>query len=215
MLDFLAGAISGVCQIAVGFPFDTVKVHIQNNEPIRHLQYNQYFRGIQYPLLSSSLINGMLFSIFNTSQKYIDNSVVCGFLAGSLTSPVIFMFDVAKTTRQLGAKHSMKRFLTRHGFPCTVLRESLAFATYFPVYSELRKREYSSLTSGGVAGLMNWTLTYPIDVLRNRQVGKNISFRQAYELGNLWKGYSVCAVRAVLVNSVGFWVYERCMDSFA
>jgi len=28
-------------------------------------------------------------------------------------------------------------------------------------------------------------------------------------MGNLWKGYSLCAVRAVLVNAINFWVYEN------
>ena len=33
--------------------------------------------------------------------------------------------------------------------------------------------------------------------------------KQAIKIGNLWKGYSVCATRAVLVNACTFSVYEK------
>ena len=36
----------------------------------------------------------------------------------------------------------------------------------------------------------------------------NISIKKALKMGNLWKGYPVCATRAVIVNAVNFWTYE-------
>ena len=56
--------------------------------------------------------------------------------------------------------------------------------------------------------LVNWTLTYPIDVIRNRQMAQNIPYKKAIEQGNLWKGFSTCATRAIIVNSSSFYVYE-------
>lgn len=211
MNDFLAGAISGISQITIGHPFDTAKVHIQNNQSFSGMYIKEYFRGIQYPLMSSTIVNGMLFDIYNRSFKITNNSFISGVIAGVITSPVIFLFDVAKTTRQLGEKNSIKRLIQTRGYPVTILRESVAFSTYFSTFKYCKDNEINTLLSGGIAGLMNWTVSYPIDVIRNRQIGKNISFKEAYELGNLWKGYPICAVRAVLVNSVGFWVYEECM----
>jgi hypothetical protein len=211
MNDFLAGAISGISQMSIGHPFDTAKVRIQNNQSVLGMPIRHYFRGIQYPLMSSTLINGMLFDIYNRSYKTINNTIVSGVFTGFFTSPVIFFFDVAKTTRQLGEKNSIRRIFQTRGFPVTTLRESLAFATYFSTFQYCKEKKYNTLVSGGIAGLMNWTITYPVDVIRNRQVGKGMTSREAYRMGQLWKGYPICAVRAVLVNSVGFWVYEKCM----
>ena len=63
--------------------------------------------------------------------------------------------------------------------------------------------------AGGLAGLSNWTLTYPLDVIRSRQVAQQIPMRLAIAQKNLWKGYSVCATRALIVNAANFWVYEK------
>ena len=68
------------------------------------------------------------------------------------------------------------------------------------------------LISGGIAGLCNWTATYPLDVIRNREIAQNINFREAMKMGGLWKGYSFCALRAVKVNAIGFFVYEKCCN---
>ena len=62
--------------------------------------------------------------------------------------------------------------------------------------------------AGGLAGLANWTASYPIDVIRSRQIASNCTVKQAYDMGNLWKGFGLCALRAILVNSVGFYVYD-------
>ena len=65
------------------------------------------------------------------------------------------------------------------------------------------------MISGGIAGLVNWTTTYPIDVIHARQIAQHISIKQAIKQGNLWRGFPVCATRAVLVNATTFSVYEK------
>ena len=80
---------------------------------------------------------------------------------------------------------------------------------YFGSYNYLKDQGFNPLISGGLAGLLNWTTTYPIDVIRSRQIAQQISIKQAIKMGNLWKGYSVCALRAVIVNAANFWVYEK------
>ncbi len=81
-------------------------------------------------------------------------------------------------------------------------------SSYFGSYNYLRSKEYHPLIAGGFAGLTNWTLTYPIEVVKNRQLAQNISILSAVKQGNIWKGYPICATRAFLVNAVNFWTYE-------
>ena len=97
------------------------------------------------------------------------------------------------------------------GYPITVLREMVALSSYFYTFYGLKDKHVNILLAGGIAGLMNWTVSYPLDVMRNRQIGMNISLSEAYKMGDFWKGYSICATRAILVNSIGFWVYETMM----
>ena len=99
----------------------------------------------------------------------------------------------------------------------TTMRESLAFASYFGSYDWLKTQQVPVLIAGGLAGLLNWTVTYPIDVIKSRQMAQNIGIREAYSQGQLWKGYSVCALRAILVNAAIFYTYEttkRLLDSY-
>ena len=60
---------------------------------------------------------------------------------------------------------------------------------------------------------MSWLSTYPLDVIKTRQMeNKTLSLYDSYKIGSLWKGFSVCVIRAVIVNAVGFWSYRKTMD---
>jgi hypothetical protein len=96
-----------------------------------------------------------------------------------------------------------------YGFPLTFVRESIAYSGWFGSYFTLtEKYSFSSFYSGGIAGVIAWTISYPFDVIRNRQLAQNIDIQTAYRQGTLWKGYIICIIRAAIVNSVGFAVYD-------
>ena len=72
---------------------------------------------------------------------------------------------------------------------------------------------FNPLLAGGIAGLLSWTFTYPVDVVKSRiQSGKSINYHEAIRKKNLWKGYSFCAGRAIVVNSLGFYIYDLCKN---
>jgi hypothetical protein len=39
-------------------------------------------------------------------------------------------------------------------------------------------------------------------------MAQNLTIKQALTMGNLWRGFPICAARAFIVNAVDFWVYE-------
>ena len=47
-----------------------------------------------------------------------------------------------------------------------------------------------------------------MDVIRSRQLAEDKTMVESFKDGKLWRGFGICAVRAVLVNSVGFYVYD-------
>lgn len=234
METFLSGSISGIAQTTVGYPFDTLKVRLQNNTTFHNTTFRSLFRGIYFPLVSNTIVNAVLFSSQESIQKFINyknkgscyncthkkdtnntnNTIIpnffSGFISGALISPIVYFFDIGKTLKQMNKQITLSNFITRRGYVSVLLRESIAYGTYFSVYKKLRDEKISPFVSGGISGLCNWTITYPLDVLRNRQIVNNITWSEAYNMGHLWRGYSICALRAVLVNSVGFYVYEEC-----
>ena len=214
MNDFIAGSISGLSQTLVGHPFDTLKVLRQNNisYSLRDFPVKEYFRGVSYPMGFSILINSCCFGFYNIIYNHIPNHFISGSIAGGLITPFVHFQGIGKIQRQIGNQLTLYSFMTTHGVLSSFYREFFAFGTYFGTYYYLRDKNVNILLCGGIAGLANWTLTYPIDVLRNRVYAQNITMREAAMQGNIWKGYGLCASRAILVNAVGFYVYELFKD---
>jgi hypothetical protein len=195
MSDFIAAACVGVGQVSVGYPFDTTKVLIQNNRKWFRLPIRDYYRGWRFPLMSAIILNCITFPTVERTKPYTKNSFVSGALAGILISPIVFCFDVGKIKNQTHQSISFKTILNTKGRYSTFVRETLASTLYFGSYFTCRDHGFNPLISGGIAGLCNWTITYPIDVVKSRQISQNITMVKALKMGNLWKGF--LATRAV------------------
>ena len=89
----------------------------------------------------------------------------------------------------------------------TILRESVALSAYFGSYHRCRETQ-NTFVSGAAAGLFNWTLSYPIDTVRCRQIAQRCTIKNALAQGRIWKGFGIAAMRAMIVNACGFTVYE-------
>ena len=213
MTEFIAGCSSGIVQTIIGHPIDTIKVLQQTQQPF-HTNLLHYYKGISYPITFNILCTGATFDINSRIKKITGSYYLSGFLTGGIISPIIYMFDVGKIHYQTNptVSLSLTNFSRINGMGTTFLRESFSNAIYMGLYFDMEER-YGPLISGGLAGLACWTFTYPFDVIKTRQMNnKKISFLEAYKLGKLWKGFSACAIRAVLVNAAGFWSYRKTMD---
>ncbi|XP_047396373.1 solute carrier family 25 member 47 [Sciurus carolinensis] len=88
-MDFVAGAIGGVCGVAVGYPLDTVKVRIQT-EPkytgiwhcirdiYRQERVRGFYRGLSLPVCTVSLVSSVSFGTYRHCLAHI-----CRFRYGS------------------------------------------------------------------------------------------------------------------------------------
>ena len=209
MAEIVSGFCAGLAQIIVGHPFDTIKVLIQNNKPWRGLSFNRYYKGWKYPSASAIFFNCTAFPVYEYSIKKTENRFISGGFAGLAVTPIAFSFDIGKIKQQTDQKVVIRDFYKTKGLTTTTMRETLAMITYFSSYNYLKEIEMHPLISGGLAGLTNWTIIYPIDVVKTRQMAQNITIKEAISQGYLWKGYSVCALRAIIVNAAIFFVYEK------
>jgi hypothetical protein len=201
-MDVVAAFCVGWSETLVGFPFVTAKVLVQNGESWRQRPL-RYYQGVKYPLMGSVAFNMLVFPMHERLFPYLGHWGA-GFVSGLAVSPQVFMLDTFTIRRQTNQAAGSLR--GARGFGMTLTRESLAMATYFGVYHRVREGA-NSFVAGGCAGLANWTLTYPLDTIRTRQIAQGVRARDA--LGHLWKGYRFAAARSVVVNAVSFSVYER------
>ena len=205
-MDVVASFCVGWSETLVGYPFVTAKVLLQNGrswrQPLLH-----YYRGVKYPLMNSVGFNMLVFPVH--ARLYKDwGHVGAGAVAGLLVSPQVFFVDTFTIRRQTNQSVSLSMFRGSRGLGMTFAREVLAMGTYFGTYYRVRDGA-NSFVAGGCAGLANWTLTFPLDTLRTRQIAQRCSVSEALSQGRLWRGYGFAASRSVLVNAVSFSVYER------
>lgn len=203
---FLAGALTGLLQNAFAHPLDTVKTYVQNNPHKKiDLRKINYFNGILFSSKISIITTSITFGV-NYSQKD-NNHYKTGLIAGvfnSITNPL----EVQKVQRQIQkVGEPLLKLPLYKGFGATFLRETTANSIYFGSYHDL-KNKIGIFQAGGVAGVSCWLLTYPIDVIKSRVQSSNITYLEAYKVGNIWRGLSYCLVRAYIGNAIGFSIYE-------
>tara|TARA_B100000242_G_C42632068_1_gene297529 strand:- start:47 stop:493 length:447 start_codon:yes stop_codon:yes gene_type:complete len=144
--------------------------------------------------------------------KKIDNHFISGFISGLLAGPLIAPIDKLKINKQIGNYSNKNLFV---GTSITSVRESFGTGIYFSSYNYLKnmnlfKGDLNILMAGGNAGLLSWLLTYPIDVIKTRiQAGQDECVKSAFNKGKLFNGLNICLARSFLVNSIGFYVYEK------
>ena len=211
MLDFLCGVIAGCSQVVVGYPLDTIKVLMQNNQSWKTKNPLSLYRGFAYPLCNSIFFNSTVFTIYERTKIYTQNDWISGFLSGVVVAPIVFTFDIGKIKRQTKQKLTIRDIYSTKGLPVTFGRETVAMSVYFGVYN-MCVHDYNlhPLIGGGLSGITNWTVTYPLDILKTRQMARNCTIQEAYRVpGSMWKGYPVCALRAIVVNASVFYVYDK------
>ena len=209
MTDFISAFCVGIAQISVGHPFDTVKVLIQNNKSWRRLTFKDYYRGWKFPMTTSILFNCTIFPVYERTIEYTNSHLLSGFISGLAVSPVVFCSEVGKIRQQTKQPISLQTLIKSRGILSTTARETIAMSTYFLMYKYAKNDlKFNPMFAGSLAGLANWTLTYQFDIVKSRQIAQGLTIRDAIKMGNLWRGYPVCALRAIIVNGVIFYTYE-------
>uniref|UniRef100_A0A8C9Q6G0 Solute carrier family 25 member 20 n=1 Tax=Spermophilus dauricus TaxID=99837 RepID=A0A8C9Q6G0_SPEDA len=195
--NFVAGGFGGVCLVFVGHPLDTVKVRLQTQPPSLPGQPPMYSGTID--CFRKTLIREIQASSGET--KY----------TGTL--------DCAKKIYQeFGIRGIYK------GTVLTLMRDVPASGMFFMTYecvSELSAPRI--LVAGGIAGIFNWAVAIPPDVLKSRfqtaPPGKYPNgFRDVLRelirdegITSLYKGFNAVMIRAFPANAACFLGFEVAM----
>lgn len=220
-IDLISAICVGLNQALVGHPFDTVKVLLQTHSTKRpplvwyRLPWRTYYRGVRYPLMTGIGFNGTVFPVYEAVRRQWGSPFWAGFVAGVMVTPFVAVSEGAKIIRQTSTTRQLTRKVVCRGMPSTFLRETSAMSTYFATYSYLHETHHiHPFWAGGLCGLAGWTVSYPVDVIRSRQIVSEtpLGFMEAMHRGRLWVGFPACAVRAMVVNATNFAVYEAVRD---
>ncbi|KAH9832461.1 mitochondrial carrier [Rhodofomes roseus] len=132
-LNFFAGTVAGVAAVAVGFPFDTVKVRFQaaaTNRSyrstfhalltiLREERLSGLYRGVFAPIIGAAPLNGLIFSSYGLLTKFqLENErsvptltqlALAGAGTGVICSLITSPAELIKTQQQLIQAAASKR----------------------------------------------------------------------------------------------------------
>lgn len=221
--SFYYGIIIGSTQAVVGYPLDVLKSNLQysrNNNVINIFKAKKniknIFRGVSYPIFGLSIINGSVFGLYENFYNKTNNHFISGMLSGGLSSVFITPFEVCKIKLQTDKTNKLKLFKNGfsninlyRGYPLTVLLEGVSCGIYFSSYHYLKENNINSFLSGGIAGVISWTIIYPIDTIKTRiQSNKKLKYLDAIKKNCYFRGYQMCIIRGFLVNGISFFIYD-------
>lgn len=216
MNEFIAGLNSGIAQVILGYPFDTVKTWRQNNIKTPKYTLKNLYRGFYYPLIQNSFIISATLNtnevIKNNSNNVFLSSFISGIVCGSICCPLEKLKILEQ--QQIPNKLTIKNILYSYkNLNWCLYREVPASMIYFISYDKFKNNNIPIFISGAVAGLLSWVLTYPIDTIKTRiQAGISNNYIDAVKKGGLFKGILLCSSRAILVNGSGLYIYEIFLD---
>lgn len=215
------------------------------------------YRGISSPMGGVALVNAIVFGVYgNIQRRSADpDSIKSHFLAGSAAglaqSIVCSPMELIKTRLQLqsqnpsskqftGAFHCLRHIFRNEGLRgvyrgigITALRDLPGFSSYFVSYEMLIRAtpnpgNFYLFMAGGIAGVISWVLTVPIDVIKSRlqadgmgakqqYTGIRDCFRQSYKeegIAFLTRGMCSTLLRAFFINAACFYVVSWTLKIF-
>ncbi|CAH0554645.1 unnamed protein product [Brassicogethes aeneus] len=201
------------------------------------------YKGMSSPLAGVAGINAIVFGVYGNTQKNLSNPdslkshAIAGATAGLFQSCVCSPMELAKSRLQVTSSKSgpvkcLKNLYDSKGLRgvfkglnLTIAREVPAYGAYFLTYEYLAgsNSEVTStidmLMAGGVAGMVSWTITYPVDVIKSRfQIDgvTNTKYTGVFDclkksvqsegISILFRGLTPTIARAFPVNAVTFTV---------
>uniref|UniRef100_A0A671RMF7 Mitochondrial carnitine/acylcarnitine carrier protein-like n=1 Tax=Sinocyclocheilus anshuiensis TaxID=1608454 RepID=A0A671RMF7_9TELE len=185
--NFVAGGGGGVCLLFTGHPLDTIKVRLQTQECV-------VYRGT-----------------YDCLRKTVSKEIQSSASQLKYTGPVDCAFRLYK---EQGFRSVYK------GTVLTLIRDVPSNGVYFLTYEYLKQfltpeRECTSrvLLAGGIAGMLNWLIALPADVLKsNYQTATDRRYRGLRDVLKtllreegahaLYKGLSAVMLRAFPANAV-------------
>lgn len=212
----IAGCISGFATTLFGFPLDTIKT-FQQEKGTFPKTFKQCYSGIRFPLLQNTLFNSLFFYKYESlKSQYKEDLIQCNFYMAIYNSLIICPMDKFKIMSQQQIKYPVtfsNVLYSYKDFGIVCARKVPGTMLYFSTYQYFSKEHYSPFISGGLAGVISWLFTYPIDTIKTRiQTNSNMTIQSAITKGNLWKGISFCLGRAFFVNAFHFYMYEKTFE---
>jgi solute carrier family 25 carnitine/acylcarnitine transporter 20/29 len=193
MNEYIAGFLSGIVNVFVGYPFDTIKVKMQTQKlsigQIKVREIHSLYKGVAVPLTTVPIQNSLVFGSYCWARKMYNKELgfvehfICGGFAGFVYSYISCPTELIKIKAQTSLGKVTNIFSQTIqangikglyvGWRATVCREISGFGIQFATYEYMKKQFQPDITliqnmfCGGMSGVVSWIANYPIDTIKN------------------------------------------------
>jgi len=202
--NFIPGFTMGITRAIVSHPFEIMKLKSQMN--ITSNFYRNLFRGVHLSIISNSLERGIQFYWFDKFKKKYNNNLQSSFLASLISTSISLPYNVILLRNTLLKNNNKisKNILIKSG--CLEYIRNISGSTIFMFsYNYFKDNNKPIYVSSILSSVIVWSLTYPIDNIKNNIIAEK---KINYTIYNLYNGVQYPMIRSIPSSVIGFYVYE-------
>ena len=199
---FIPGFAMGITRALVSHPFEILKIksqlNIKNNSSL--------FKGVQYSLLASGIERGIQFGLYDFFKNNNDTNLISSLKASSFSICISIPYNFYIVNKSVvNQKFKFNLSNLSKTIPLEYLRSYMGSTIFLYSYNQLKDNNISLWLSafGGTTAV--WSLTYPIDNIRNQIISQNNNF----SIKNLYKGIQYPIFRSIPSSIAGMYVFEK------
>ena len=199
---FIPGFAMGTTRALISHPFEILKIKSQLNIKTKL----PLFRGLHYSLLASGVERGIQFGLYDFFKNNNDSNLSSSLKASALSTCIGIPYNFYIVNKSVvNQKFSFTFSNLSKTVPLEYSRSYIGSALFLYTYNELKDNNMPLWVSAFGGTTVVWSITYPIDNIRNQIISKNNNFG----LKNLYKGIQYPVLRSIPSSIVGMYVYEK------
>jgi len=199
--SFIPGFAMGTTRALFSHPFEILKIKSQLNINKKI----SLFRGLHYSLLASGIERGIQFGLYDFFKSKSDSNLVSSLKASALSTCIGIPYNFYIVNKSVvNQKFKFNISNLSKTVPLEYSRSYIGSALFLYTYNELKDNNIPSWLSAFGGTTVVWSITYPIDNIRNQIISKNNNF--AFK--NLYKGIQYPILRSIPSSIAGMYVYE-------
>ena len=201
---FIPGFTMGFIRSIISHPFEMLKLKTQMN--INNNLFKNLFKGIHLSILSNSFERGIQFYYFEDIKKKTNNILLSSVYASLISTTISLPYNVILLKKNILNKSIIinKNILFKSA-SLEYSRNLSGSSIFLYSYNKLKEFNYPIYFCSILSSTIVWTLTYPIDNIKNQLIaGNNLKYNFMF----LYNGIQYPIIRSIPSSTLGFYVYE-------
>ena len=187
---FIPGFAMGTTRALISHPFEILKIKSQLNIKKKI----PLFKGLHYSLLASGAEKGIQFGLYDFFKSNADSNFACSLKASALSTFIGIPYNFYIVNKSVvNQKFKFNLSNLSRTVPLEYSRSFISSSIFLYTYNELKDNNIPLWLSAFVATTTVWSVTYPIDNIRNQIISKtnNLAFK------NLYRGIQYPILRSI------------------